>query len=331
MTRILTGIQPSGALHIGNYFGAIKPAIELQNNKDNDCFYFIADLHSFTTNKDSKSFSKYQKDCVLDWIALGIDPEVSTFYRQSDLAGVHTEMTWYLNCFTSMGILERAHSFKDKKAKGLETNVGLFDYPVLMAADILLYDANVIPVGKDQKQHVEMTRDIAQKINHHFGEDFFTIPEPKIDEVVQTIPGVDGQKMSKSYGNTIPIFGTEKEIKKSIMSIKTESVNLGDPIDSGTCNIFAFHKLFKNPNLKELSEKYKTGNIGFGDSKKELFDLIWEYFSNARVVRTKLEKDTQLIEKYLKLGTEKAAKISYKKLEKMRKKMGLSSRSILSF
>ncbi len=329
MTRILTGIQPSGTLHIGNYFGMMKPSIELQNDKNNDCFYFIADLHSFTSNKNAKSFSKYQKDSVLDWIALGINPEVSTFYRQSDLAGIHTEMMWYLNCFMGMGALERAHSFKDKKAKGLDTNVGLFTYPVLMAADILLYDSEIIPVGKDQKQHVEMARDIAQKINHHFGQDFFTIPEPKIDEIVQTIPGIDGQKMSKSYGNTIPIFGTEKEIKKSIMSIQTETVNLGDPINPETCNIFAFHKLFENPNLKELEKKYKEGSIGFGESKKQLFELVWEYFSTAREKRAKLEKNSQIINKYLEIGTKKALKISRNKLQKIRKKMGLSKQSIL--
>ena len=329
MKRILTGIQASGTLHIGNYFGAIKPAADLQNTKGNDCFYFIADLHSFTSNKDAKSFAKYQRDCVLDWIALGIDPEISTFYRQSDLAGIHGEMTWYLSCFAPMGLLERAHSFKDKKARGLDTNVGLFTYPILMAADILLYDGEVIPVGKDQKQHVEMTRDIAQKINHNFEQEFFVLPEPQINENVQTIPGIDGQKMSKSYGNTIPIFGTEKEIKKSIMSIQTESINLGDPIDPNICNVFTFHKLFENPNLKELERKYKTGQIGFGDSKKELFELVWNYFADARLMREKLEKDPKVIEQYLKAGALKAAKISYKKLEKMRKKMGLEKKSII--
>jgi tryptophanyl-tRNA synthetase len=188
----------------------------------------------------------------------------------------------------------------------------------------------MVPVGKDQKQHVEMTRDIAQKINNHFDNDFFTIPEPQIDKVVQTIPGIDGQKMSKSYGNTIPIFGTEKEIKKSIMSIQTESIDLGTPIDTNTCNVFSFHKLFKNPNLKELEKRYKEGSIGFGESKKQLFELIWEYFSNAREKRIKLKKDPKLIEDFLKTGAIKARKISFKKLEKMRKKMGLPKRSILS-
>ncbi len=329
MTRILTGIQPSGTLHIGNYFGMMKPSIELQNNKNNDCFYFIADLHSFTSNKDAKAFSQYQKDSVLDWIALGIDPNISTFYRQSDLAGIHTEMMWYLNCFMGMGQLERAHSFKDKKAKGLDTNVGLFTYPVLMASDILLYDAEIIPVGKDQKQHVEMARDIAQKINHHFGQDFFTIPEPKIDEIVQTIPGIDGQKMSKSYGNTIPIFGTEKEIKKSIMSIQTDSIELGQPINPETCNVFVFHKLFENPNLNELRNRYKEGAIGFGESKKQLFELIWDFFAEARKKREILKKDSKIIDKYLEIGAKKALKIARNKLEKIRKKMGLSKKSIL--
>lgn len=327
MTRILTGIQASGTLHIGNYFGAIKPAVDLQNQDGSDCYYFIADLHSFTSNKDAKLFAQYQKDCVLDWLALGIDPEKSTFYRQSDIAA-HTEMMWYVLTFTPMGMLERAHSFKDKKAKGLETNTGLFTYPVLMAADILLYDAEVIPVGKDQKQHVEMARDLAQKMNHHFEKELFVLPEPQIEETLQTIPGLDGQKMSKSYGNTIPIFGTEKEIKKKIMSIETDSIEMGDKIDPENCNVFAFHKLFNNPNLDILETQYRNGEIGFGESKKQLFELIWDYFADARERRKKLESDPKLIEEILKSGATKASKIAFKKLEKMRKSMGLDARGL---
>lgn len=328
MARILTGMQSSGDPHIGNYFGMIKPAIELQNAGDNECFYFIADLHSFTSNKDGKLFAQNQKNCVLDWLALGLDPEKSVFYRQSDIRA-HTEMMWYLLCFTPMGLLERAHSFKDKVAKGLETNVGLFTYPMLMTADILLYDAEVIPVGKDQKQHVEMARDIAQKMNHHFDSELFVLPEPEIDDSVKTIPGLDGQKMSKSYGNTIPIFGTEKEIKKKIMSIQTESVELGDPINPETCKVFAFHELFENPNLKTLESQYKNGEIGFGESKKQLFELVWEYFAPARVRREKLEKDPDQVVEILRKGAQKASVIAEKKLEKVRKKFGLDEKHIV--
>lgn len=319
MTRILTGMQSSGDPHIGNYFGMMKAAIELQDSGKHECFYFIADLHSFTSNKDPKIFTKNQKNCVLDWLALGIDPEKSTFYRQSDIAA-HTELMWYLLCFTPMGLLERAHSFKDKKERGLEANAGLFTYPVLMAADILIYDAEIIPVGKDQKQHVEMARDIAQKINYHFDTEIFVIPEAKIDKNVQTIPGLDGQKMSKSYGNTIPIFAQEKELKKKIMSIQTQSIKLGQPIDPEKCSVFAFHKLFNNPNLKTLESQYRNGDIGFGDSKKQLFELVWEYFAPARERREKLAQNPDQVEAILKQGAEKASFIAHRKLEKMRKK-----------
>ncbi|NJP03744.1 tryptophan--tRNA ligase [Candidatus Gracilibacteria bacterium] len=212
MTRILTGIQSSGNPHWGNYFGMMKPMLKFQEEKKNEMFFFIADLHAFTSVHDPAVFRANQKNIVLDWLALGLDPERSLFYRQSDVPA-HSECFWYLMCMTPMGLLERAHSYKDKVAKGLDANVGLFTYPMLMAADILLYDAEVIPVGKDQKQHVEMARDIAQKFNHHFGETF-VLPEPGIQKEVETIPGLDGQKMSKSYGNTISIFEDEKSLKK---------------------------------------------------------------------------------------------------------------------
>ena len=321
--RILTGIQASGNLHIGNYFGAIKPAVERQNEAGNDCFYFMADLHAFTSLKDPEKFREYQRNGVLDWFALGIDPDISTFYLQSDIAGAHAEMTWYLSCFTNMGLLERAHSYKDKKANGLETNVGLFTYPVLMAADILLYDAEIIPVGKDQKQHVEMARDIAQKVNHHFGSDIFVLPEPQINEDVQTIPGLDGRKMSKSYGNTIPLFREEKSIRKAIMSIETESVDMGTPLDPDTCNVMAFHRLFHNPNLQDLEEKYRNGSIGFGDSKAQLFELITDYYAPARERREKLASDPALVDALLSKGAEKARLIADKKVAAVRKSLGL--------
>jgi tryptophanyl-tRNA synthetase len=320
MTKILTGIQASGELHIGNYFGAIKPMLDYQKDEKNEMFFFIADQHALTSLKDPAKFREYSKNAILDWLALGLDPAKSLFYRQSDVP-THTELFWYLLCLTSMGSLERAHSFKDKKAKGLEANAGLFTYPILMAADILLYSADKVPVGKDQKQHVEMSRDIAQKFNHTFGETF-VLPEPDIQENVQTIPGLDGQKMSKSYGNTIPIFAEEKVLKKKIMSIKTESKNLGDKLDPDTCNVFAFHKLFENPDLESLREKYLNGKIGYGDSKKQLFELIWSYFAEARVRREKFAGNWGEVEKIMQEGAKKAREISRAKLDEVRKKSG---------
>ena len=319
--KILTGMQASGDPHIGNYFGMMKRAIELQNNPDNECFYFIADLHSFTTKRDPKIFKQNLNNCVLDWLALGIDPKKSVFYRQSDIA-FHTELLWYLSCITPMGLLKRSHSFKDKKSQGLEANTGLFIYPILMAADILLYDAQKVPVGKDQKQHIEIARDLAQKFNNQYGE-IFVLPEAEINPNVEVIPGLDGQKMSKSYGNTIEIFADEKILKKKIMSIKTESITLGTPIDPDKCNIFYFHKLFGNPSLNDLEKKYKEGKIGFGDSKKILFELIWDYFSESRKKREKIAQDKTWVEKILGKGAEKAKAISEKKLKLVRKKLGL--------
>ncbi len=319
--RILTGITPSGTPHIGNYFGMMRQAIEFQNAPKNECFYFISDLHAFTTARDPEIFKKNQKNVILDWLALGLDPEKSTFYRQSDIRS-HTECLWYLACLMPMGMLERAHAFKDKKAHGLEANVGLFTYPVLMAADIILYDAEKIPVGKDQKQHVEIARDIAQKFNNRFGETF-VLPEPSIPKELETIPGIDGEKMSKSYGNTIPIFEEEMEFRKKIMSIRTESVPLGKKLDPENCTVFKFHKLFKNPNLAKLREEYLAGTIGFGESKKRLFELAWDYFAEARKRREKLEKEPELIDEILHSGARKASAISEAKLEIVREKMGL--------
>ncbi len=327
LMRILTGMQSSGDPHIGNYFGMMRQTIKLQNEGKNECFYFIADLHSFTTQRSPEEFRQNQARCVIDWLALGVDPKKSVFYRQSDIRA-HTELTWLLLCQTSMGLLERAHSFKDKKAKGLEANAGLFTYPVLMAADILLYGAHKVPVGKDQKQHVEMARDIAQKFNSTFGETF-VIPEPVVLKDVETIPGLDGQKMSKSYGNTIEIFADEATLRKKIMSIKTDSVPLGKPIDSKTCLVFRFHELFENLNLEKLRKAYKEGTIGFGDSKKQLFELIWEHFRPARERREKLLKDPKSVEKILLDGAKKANAIAEETLSKARGKMGLAKKHLI--
>ncbi|MCF7906201.1 tryptophan--tRNA ligase [Candidatus Gracilibacteria bacterium] len=325
--RILTGMQSSGDPHIGNYFGMMRQTIKFQNEGKNECFYFIADLHSFTTQRSPEEFRQNQARCVIDWLALGVNPEKSIFYRQSDIRA-HTELTWLLLCQTPMGLLERAHSFKDKKARGLEANAGLFTYPVLMASDILLYGANKVPVGKDQKQHVEMARDIAQKFNSTFGETF-VIPEPEVLKEVETIPGLDGQKMSKSYGNTIEIFADESVLKKKIMSIKTDSVPLGQPIDPKKCLVFRFHELFGNPDLETLRKGYTEGKIGFGDSKKQLFEFVWEYFRPAREKRGKLLKDTGLVEKILKKGAGKANAIAEETLSKARERVGLAKKHLV--
>ncbi len=328
MTTILNGIQSSGDLHLGNYFGSIKACLDLQNNTENKCLYFIADLHSFTSNRDAVVFKENQKNCVLDWLALGLDPRKSIFYRQSDITA-HTELAWYLSCVAPIGLLERSHAFKDKKSKGLEANVGLFTYPILMAADILLYSAKIIPVGKDQKQHIEIARDLADKFNNEFGETFVVPEQSELSSGVDLIIGLDGQKMSKSYSNTIEIFAEEKVLKKKIMSIKTDSIELGKPLNPETCTVFAFHKLFKNPELEQLRSQYINGVIGFGDSKKQLFGLIWEFFRDARELRKKLEIDPIAIENILYKGAKEASKIANNKLSEVRQKLGLSKKSIL--
>jgi len=314
-------MQASGNPHIGNYFGMMKPAIQLQNEEKDEYFYFIADLHSFVSNQDAVIFKKNQNNIVLDWLSVGLDPEKVVFYRQSDIRA-HTELMWYLLCLTPMGLLERAHSFKDKTAKGIEATAGLFTYPILMAADILLYDAEIIPVGKDQKQHVEIARDIAQKFNHRFGETF-VLPDASIKEDVGTISGLDGQKMSKSYGNTIDIFAEEKTMKKKIMSIETDSKEMGDVLDPDNCLVFQFHELFENPDLETLRNQYKNGEIGYGGSKSQLFELIWDYFAEARTTRKKLESEPGLVEEILWKGALTASEIAEEKLVKVREKFGL--------
>ncbi len=327
MKRVLSGIQASGEPHIGNYFGSFVPNLKLQNDPTVESFFMIADLHAFTSKPNPDVFKKNQENLVLDLLAVGFDPDKCVFFRQSDVPA-HTELAWYLSCSASMGLLERAVAFKDKKEKGLGANVGLFTYPILQAADILLYSAEIVPVGKDQKQHIEIARDIAQKFNHEFGETF-TLPEAQIDETLQVIPGLDGAKMSKSYGNTIPIFADEKVMKKQIMSIKTASANLGDPLDPDTCQVFAYHALFQNPELESLRDKYKTGKIGFGESKKQLLTLIWEYFRAAREKRAYYEQNPDLVSEILKKGAIKANEIAAAKLAETRSKLGLAPKHIL--
>lgn len=318
--RYLSGIQPSGDFHIGNYFGMMKRMIEMQDKSD--LFAFIVDFHALTSVSDSEKLRRGKQNAILDWLALGLDPDKCTFWVQSDVPEV-TELAWILSCVTPHGLLERAHSYKDKVAKGLMPNLGLFTYPVLMAADILAYNANKIPVGKDQKQHVEMARDIAIKFNNHYGE-LFVIPEPEINEEVATVPGLDGQKMSKSYNNYIEIFAPENVIKKKVMAIQTDSTPVEAPKNPDTCNVFALYKLFANATeLAEMRQKYLNGGMGYGEAKKMLLEKILNYFAPFQNKRAELAKDPKKLEKIMQKGAEKARDIAGPILEKVRKKVGL--------
>ena len=319
--RILTGIQPSGILHIGNYFGAMKASIELQNQNPGDTYLFIADLHSLTVNPKPEDLRMRIRRLALDYLACGLDPEKTAFFRQSDIQGV-CELTWILNTITGLGLLERAHSYKDKIAKGFIPNNGLFSYPVLMAADILLYKSNAVPVGKDQKQHLEITRDIAIKFNQMYRE-VFVIPEPIISESVAVIPGTDGQKMSKSY-NTIELFGNEKAIRKKIMSIPTDSTPMEAPKDPDKCNIFALFKLFSNEQqVADLAAKYRAGNFGYGHAKQALFEAYMDYFAPMRRRREELEKEPGYIDEVLRKGAEKANAVAAQTMDEVYRAVGL--------
>src|ERR1039457_5129059 len=302
--RILSGIQPSGALHLGNYFGMMKPAIELQEK--GEAFYFIANYHSMTSLSDPAERRKNTLDVALDFLACGLDPKKTVFFKQSDVAEV-TELTWLLSTVTPMGLLERAHSYKDKIAKGIAASHGLFPYPVLMAADILIYDSNMVPVGRDQKQHVEMTRDIAIKFNEQYGQTF-VIPEPQIRDEVAVVPGTDGQKMSKSYGNTIEIFGDEKAIRKKIMGIVMDSRTLEEPKPDADKNLAVqLLKLVAPPTVgKEFEDKLSAGGLGYGDLKKALFENYWNYFADARKKRAELAANLDHVNKGLADGAAKA-------------------------
>ena len=307
MPRILTGITPSGTLHIGNYFGAMRPAIELQAG--GDAYYFIADYHSMTAITDAKERLAYTRGIALDWLACGLDPAKSVFWRQSDIPEV-CELTWMLGSVTPMGLLERAHSYKDKTAHGLSPNFGLFAYPVLMAADILLFDTHRVPVGRDQKQHLEMTRDIAIKFNETYGETF-VVPEPRIREDVALVPGTDGQKMSKSYGNTIEIFGEEKATRKKLMGIVMDSRTPQEPKPDADKNLAVqLLKVLNADSGKEFEEKLKAGGTGYGDLKKKLFEVYWDYFATARTKRAELAANLDYVNGVLDTGAEKARAVA---------------------
>ena len=319
--RILSGIQPSGKLHIGNYFGMMRPAIELQER--GQAYLFIANYHALTTVTDPEVLRAHTWDVALDFLACGLDPERTVFFRQSDVPEV-TELSWLLSIVTPMGLLERCHSYKDKTAKGITPSHGLFAYPVLMAADILAVQSDVVPVGRDQKQHVEVTRDLAIKFNNQYGE-VFTVPEPSIRETVAVVPGVDGQKMSKSYNNHIELFGSKKETKSRVMRIVTDSTPLEDPKDPDTCNVFALYKLVADEAEQQaMADQYRAGDFGYGTAKKALFEKLWNYFEPYRARREALAADPDFVESVLQRGAEKARIEAGKTLQAARKAMGLA-------
>ena len=323
MARILTGIQSSGKPHLGNLLGAILPAIQLSRQANNESLFFIADLHSLTTIKDAEVRKENTKAVAAAWLACGFDTEKNLFYRQSRVTEV-TELTWFLNCFTPFPMLANAHSFKDKSDRLADVNAGLFVYPVLMASDILLYDANFVPVGKDQVQHLEITRDIASIFNNRYGETF-VVPEAKVDERIMTIPGTDGQKMSKSYGNTIDIFLPEKELKKQVMSIITDSTPLEQPKDPETDTVFKLYSLLASDTAtEELRQKYLGGNYGYGHAKKELLDLILTHFAKERETFNYYMANEHELEAKLQEGEARARKIAQKLLGKVRERLGFN-------
>jgi len=322
MARILTGIQSSGKPHLGNLLGAIKPAIELSKNKGNQSLFFIADLHSLTTVKDPGQIKSHTQAVAAAWLAFGFDTDKNIFYRQSRIPEV-TELTWYLNCHTPIPMLQNAHSYKDKVDKLSDVNAGLFTYPVLMASDILMYDADFVPVGKDQQQHLEMTRDIAKSFNHHYGEEVFVIPEVLIDEAVMTVPGTDGQKMSKSYGNTIDIFLPDKKLKKNVLSIITDSTPLEAPKNPDTCNVFAIYKLLASDDqIKEMRGNYEGGNYGFGHAKMALYELIIDTYKTERVLFNEFMDNPNELESRLQQGEAKAREIGDGVLNRVRRVVG---------
>ncbi len=318
--KILSGIQPSGQLHIGNYFGMMLPMI--RNMEKGELYAFIVNLHALTSVHDKEKLSAGTLEAAADFIALGLDPDRCIFWVQGDVPEV-TELTWILSTLTSMGLLERCHSYKDKVAKGIAPSHGLFSYPVLMAADILLYQAEIVPVGKDQKQHLEVARDIGMRFNHIFGETF-VIPEPAIEESVATVPGLDGQKMSKSYDNTIPIFLEGKKLKKKVMAIQTDSTPVEEPKDPDACNLYNMFKLFAPAErLTEVRKLYVEGGAAYGYIKQELVKLIDEYFKEARAKRAELLQDKESLKKILANGALKAREKAAPTLDLVRQRVGL--------
>lgn len=318
---ILSGITPSGRLHIGNYFGAIKQHIELQDQ--GDAFFFIANYHAMTSRHNGKLMYEHTLDITLDYLALGLDPNKCTFFAQSDVPQV-TELSWMLGSLCPISLMEKAVSYKDKVAQGLSANVGLFTYPILQAADILIYHSDIVPVGADQKQHIEITRDLAVKFNMAYDGEYLRMPADRIVEAVATVPGTDGRKMSKSYNNTIGIFDEGAELKKKVMSIETDSTALESPKDPDTCNVFALIKLFADAShTAEIAQKYREGGYGYGHAKKELLGLIEDYFKEAREKRKQLAADVDGLHEVLRLGGEKARERAEQVMQPIRKVTGI--------
>lgn len=318
--RVLSGIQPSGTLHLGNYFGMMRPALKMQ--QENECFYFIANYHALTQLPEPEIFRERTFAVALDFLACGLNPEKTVFFRQSDVTEVQ-ELTWILGCLAPVGLLERCHSYKDKLAHGLEANHGLFSYPVLMAADILLYDTHLVPVGRDQKQHLEVTRDLAIRFNNRYGETL-VVPEPMIQEEVALIPGLDGQKMSKSYDNTIEIFAEDKVIRKKIMRMVTDSTPVEDSKNPDQCNVFALYKLLAEPaEIEELRQRYLAGGMGYGHAKQALWEKYSQYFAPMSERRQELLAQPKLVEDILQDGAARARKVAQKTLQKVRQAVGL--------
>ena len=320
--RILSGIKPTGKLHLGNYFGMMRPAIEWQER--GEAFYFIADYHALTTVRDPEALREYTRGVALDFLACGLDPQRAVIWRQSDLPEV-TELTWLLTCVTPMPMLENCHAYKDHLAREKTPSHGIFAYPVLMAADILLFDSNVVPVGRDQKQHVEVTRDIATTFNRLYQSEVFVIPEPSILPTVATIPGLDGQKMSKSYGNTIELFEDEKALRKKIMGIVTDSTPVEQPKDSTKSSILGLYRLVADDNdIAQMEEEFRIGGVGYGDFKKRLFAAVWEYFAAFRRRRAELESDPGHLDRVLADGAERARAVAERTMKRVRETVGLS-------
>ncbi|MBX3436723.1 MAG: tryptophan--tRNA ligase [Planctomycetaceae bacterium] len=337
--RVLSGIQPTGRFHWGNYFGAIRQYIALQENQQ--AFYFIADYHALTTidrpetvravNETAftpQRLTEYTREAAIDLLALGLDPKHATLFRQSDVPEV-TELTWLLMTVTQMHLLEKCHAYKDKKDRGIPADAGLFTYPVLMAADILAYDSDVVPVGLDQVQHIEVTRDIAQRFNRIFDREVFVLPEARVLDQSAKVPGIDGQKMSKSYGNTIPVFDTPKKLRKTIMKITTDSTPVEAPKDPDTCSIFALYKLFADEEQQaSLAARYRAGGMGYGDAKQTLYDAAMAYFAPAFERREKLAADPDQVEELLRAGAVRARLKAGEVLERARTACGLGSKSV---
>jgi tryptophanyl-tRNA synthetase len=318
--RILSGIQPSGVLHIGNYFGMMRQSIALQ--KEGETFYFIANYHALTSLRDPNLLRENIRRVALDFLACGLDPSRTSLFLQSDVPQV-TELTWILSTVTPVSRLELAHSYKDKVARGMAANAGLFSYPVLMAADILIYDSDVVPVGKDQKQHIEITRDIATRINEAYGQ-VFKLPEARIQPATEVVPGIDGQKMSKSYGNNIDIFGDEKETRKRVMSIVTDSTPVESPKDPDKSTILQLYSLFASKDeIADMRDRFKKGGTGYGDFKKQLFEKLWEYFAPMRKRREEILADKPYIDNVLVQGARRANEVADKVMTRVRAAVGL--------